>query len=299
MKDKELDILLKYALKPEYEPDVKLNNEILALLKTKSEDIHSNAESYVNKKNVSSFRMKKPFIITLRAAAVILIIFSVGTAGVYAANYLLRKAIVTEHGISVGNEEYVDDDALAEPFEEVPEEKVDKTHGGASDKWLTKEVVLTNGTYQNTYYTYSNYADATEDTRLANLFSEPIGESTDTTYVETIELADGKEKEDGYKNYELDSFFKCGEGTVFVSQSVMEGVDADAAHSVSLGKTDNERTYISGTGYEFTLVDDVATENGTTRTYVMVSYNDNIGYMYFENMSEKEIHSVLDKVLLQ
>ena len=50
------------------------------------------------------------------AAAVVLI----GSAGVYAATQLLKTPEVTEHTITVGNTEYVDDDAIMATEASVP-----------------------------------------------------------------------------------------------------------------------------------------------------------------------------------
>jgi hypothetical protein len=71
-----------------------------------------------------------------------------------------------------------------------------------------------------------------------------------------------------------------------------------------MNKTDNERNYTSKSGIEFTLVDDIeAKVNGGTEdgisTYVMISYGDVSGFMIFEEMTDDEIHEILDKVVVE
>ena len=310
MENKELDIMLSKALKPSYAPSDALNKALIEKLRNKgnggntgggSED--GNVVEFANKKTTKKNSGKTVHFL-IRAAITMLILTSVGAVGVYAANYFLKKTTVYDHGISVGNQEYTKDEDLAEPWEPVPETKEGTFEGGPDDKWEKKEVVLTNGVYRNSYYYYPDYESAIEDTMIDNLFSEPIGEATSICFVETVELSGDEIKENGYKEYELDSWFSCNGKAVFLSQAKQEGVEEDAAYSVIMNKTDNERNYTSKSGIEFTLVDDIeAKVNGGTEdgisTYVMISYGDVSGFMIFEEMQDDEIHEILDKVVVE
>ena len=306
MNDKELDIMLSNALKPSFSPDDSLNKKLMEMLRGNDKDgtggTGSPSSNKAAKKKDSTGRKNitaNPVKAFIRAAIVILAIASIGTVGVYAASYFLKKTTVYDHGISVGNQDYVNDEDLAEPWEEVPEENQGTFEGGPDDKWDTKEVILTNGVYQNSYYTYSTYEKAIEDTCIDNIFSEPIGTPDSICYVETIELPGSDATQIRYENYELCSTFDCNGKRVFVSQSKNKGVAEDSAFSVILNKSANERTYVSKSGIEFTLVDDVGTnlENGV-RTYVMISYYRVHGYMSFDDMNDDEIHEILDKVVI-
>ncbi|MBO6165739.1 MAG: hypothetical protein J6O17_05120 [Eubacterium sp.] len=310
MEDKELDIMLSNVLKPSFSPDESLNMKLKEMLRGKDNDGTGGTGSQNSNMKVVKTAAKKtlkkntsPVKAFIRAAIVILAIASIGTVGVYAANYFLKKTTVYDHGISVGNQEYVNDEELAEPWEDVSVTKEGTFEGGPDDLWDTKEVVITGGAYQNSYYTYSTYEKAIEDTCLDNIFMEPIGEPYSICYVETEELPGEAAGQILYKDYELDSTFNCNGKEVFVAQSKTDGVSSDSAYSVILNKTGNERTYISKSGIEFTLVDDVEAkqEGGTPdgiRTYVMLAYDDAKGYIAFDDMKDSEIHEILDKVVI-
>lgn len=302
MEDKELDIMLSNVLKPSFSPDESLNMKLKEMLRGKDNDGTGGTGSQNSNMKAAKKTLKKntsPVKAFIRAAIVILAIASIGTVGVYAANYFLKKTTVYDHGISVGNQDYVNDEDLAEPWEEVPEENQGTFEGGPDDKWDTKEVVLTNGVYQNSYYTYSTYEKAIEDTCIDNIFSEPIGTPVSICYVETIEQPGSDATQIRYENYELDSSFDCNGKSVFVSQSKSKGVAEDSSYSVILKKSGNERNYTSKSGIEFTLVDDVgAKPEGGSRTYVMISYYRVSGYMSFDDMTDSEIHEILDKVVI-
>ena len=100
----------------------------------------------------------------------------------------------------------------------------------------------------------------------------------------------------------MDSTFDCNGKTVFVSQSKAEGIAENAAYSVIMNKTSNERSYTSKSGIEFTLVDDIEAKVGGTEsgvsTFVMIAYGKYVNYIRFDNMTDDEIHDIMDKVII-
>ena len=85
-------------------------------------------------------------------------------------------------------------------------------------------------------------------------------------------------------------------------ESVMSGnVAADCAISIRLENTNNKRTYISPSQIEFTLVDEITTDDGgtLTKTFVMISYNNCSGYIAFVDLTEDEIHQILDTFVVR
>ena len=290
MKDKNIDLILQDALKANYEPNRELNDKLIAELEARSEN-----------PSVAVDRQKPAFSVrTLaRIAAAFVIVAMVGTVGVVAANHFLKKPTVTDHRISVGNEDYIDEEEIAKPAEEVPEESISSQEGGPDDRWLKKEVTLTNGAYRHTDYTYPDYESAVADTEMPNLFSTQIGEAESVVYSETEEVKDGTPVEGGYRSYELNSSFRVNEGSVFVLQSYADGIADDSAYVIPISNRNNERDYTSKNGLDFTLVDEEPAEtDGVVRTVVMIAYDKYTGYIMFEGLSEDEIHTVLDRVVI-
>ena len=269
MTDKELNIeaLLKKSLQPNFEPDDKLNNNTLEL-------IEKMKENSTDKKSAGVILLSKQRSIYFlpKVAAAVIVFALIFTGGVYAANYIMNKVImnkviVTDHGVSVGNEEYIDDEELSKPYESVSEETKNEYEPGADDKWLTKKEVLTNGSFLNTFYTYPDYETMISDTRFENIFDGIEPESKDPIY--TITELDPITKE-----YSIDVNFNYGEGEFHLYQDVIEGnVADDAVFSIPITSKENERNYKAKTGLEYTLVDGTNIDN-EKETTVLISYNE-------------------------
>lgn len=275
MKDK-MDFLLESALQPNDSPDIELNEKIIEM------------SAKVRKHKPESFVLK-----LAKTAAIVIGVVSVGSVSVYAASQVIKKVFVTDHTISVGNPDYVDDDAIARD-EKIPTiENVLHEDGDASVKWLTKDVQVVGGYATNTYYTYPDYETALSDTGLDNWFREPFEDVSDVTYVLT-------ETED-HTDKSINATYFYHDGSFFVSENIMAGnVAEDVANSILLKNTNNVREYTSGSGYEFTLVDEISEgEEGTiTTTFVMIAYDDYYGYISFNDLSDEEIQSILNTVII-
>ena len=288
MTDKELNIesLLKKSLQPNFEPDDKLNNSTLEL-------IEKMKENSTDKKSAGVILLSKQRSVYFlpKVAAAVIVFALIFTGGVYAANYIMNKVIVTDHGVSVGNEEYIDDEELSKPYESVSEETKNEYEPGADDKWLTKKEVLTNGLYLNTFYTYPDYETMVSDTRFENIFDGMEPESKDAIYTIT-------EIDEITKEYSIDANFNYGEGEFHLYQDVIEGnVADDAVFSIPITSKENERNYKAKTGLEYTLVDGTNIDN-EKETTVLISYNEYNGYLSFSNLSEDEIHEILDHIVI-
>lgn len=275
MKDN-MDIILEAALQPNILPDTDLNEKIIAM------------SVATGKQNTTSTVLR-----LARVAAIFLIVICVGSVSVYAAGKLIKKVFVTDHTISVGNPDYVDD-AVVAMDEEMVDVK-DKSHedGDGSVRWLTKDVQVVGGYTTNTYYTYKDYATAILDTGLHNWFHEVVGDVESITYVLS-------ENED-FTEKSINASYYYHDGSFQVSENVVTGnIASDVANSITLKNTDNVREYTSVSGYEFTLVDQIMeSEDGViTTTFVMIAYDDYYGYISFDNLSDEEIKSILDTVII-
>ena len=276
MNDNILDERLRLMLQPDIEPDEELNRLIL-------------------KKASEKGRRKRGARYFLpRVAAAVLIVAVVGTGGVYAANYILDKVKVIDGGMYVGNDDYMTEETFSDSTEEVKVEDVGEEKPGPNDKWISKKSNLVSGVYRNDYYTYSDYKTMIEDTDFDNIFtSEPLTLSS-AIYTVTDMGADTKE-------YSIDVIFTDdNEREVFLYLSYMIGnVVDDAVFSVPLIDGENERVYTSESGLEFTLVDSKRSDDSDEKkTSVLISYDRYRGSIDFTNLSEDEIHDILDTITI-
>ena len=243
-KDTNFDNMMHKALAPNFTPSDELNNKILFRKPTKK------------KATVSLI----PKIIA--AAAGVLI---VGSLSVYAGTRIYKKVFVTDHAISVGNTEYVIDEAIA---------TMDITEPQSPG-------------YNTVHQEYDTYAEAMEATGLGYHFRAEFEVKykvyTSVTTGPDIVLSD------------LNTTFLYSDGEFDVHYSVAEGnIAEDAAYSVRLENTSNRRDYVTTYGAEFSLVDE--TVDGKTKTYVLVCYDDVEGYLAFYNLSDNEIYEVLESL---
>ncbi len=271
----DMDILLEEALKPDISPSRETNQKIL-------------------NKGAKCENHRRLVFVLARVVAIFIAVICVGSMGVYAASRLIKKAFVSEHAISTGPLDDDDDAAIAADEEAVQIKEVSHEDGDETVKWITKDVQILNGNITNTYYTYEEYATAVSDAGLDNWFSKTYENTASATYVVT-------EAED-FKEYCVDSCILYHDGSFFVSESVIRGnVSGDERHSIKIENKNNERKYTAASGYEFTLVDEI-TEDEAGRlvtTVVMVAYDDYFGYISFNNLTEKEIHSILDTFVIR
>lgn len=276
MNDNILDERLRLMLQPDIEPDEELN--ILILKKASEKGRRKRGARYF----------------LPRVAAAVLIVAVVGTGGVYAANYILDKVKVIDGGMYVGNDDFMTEETFSDSTEEVKVEDVGEEKPGPNDKWISKKSNLVSGVYRNDYYTYSDYKTMIEDTDFDNIFtSEPLTLSS-AIYTVTDMGADTKE-------YSIDVIFADdNEREVFLYLSYMIGnVADDAVFSVPLIDGENERVYTSESGLEFTLVDSKRSDDSDEKkTSVLISYDRYRGSIDFTNLSEDEIHDILDTITI-
>lgn len=299
MENRELDAMLKQSLQPAIQAEESLDRAILERLADPSDAGgdgigNDQAGNGMTGKDMTGKGIKgRAFQRNLpKAAAIVLAILVIGTGTVYAAGYIYNKIIVTDHGVSIGNEEYIIDEELAKPVEYAPVEEVATQEPGEGDQWLSMKKEKVSGQFFNTYYTYPDYQTAIGDTRFESLFSELPGKKQGVfdSVIYSITEEDGD-----VISYSLDACFDL-EDKIFCTHQMMadEGFTEDDAFGVSMQQTGNVRTYLSGSGTEFTLVDDLEREQ---YTIVLIFREKDLGYLSFQGFSEEEIHHILDAVI--
>ena len=296
-RDQNMEKLLREALRPELSPSAELNERILS------------GDTVVDTKKQKD-GIRKWYILPKAAVAAAAIVL-VSSAGVYAATRLLSDPVVTDHSISVGNTEYVDDDAIMATEEPPTITNISSEKGDENVKWLTKDVEIVNG-YTNTRYTYATYEEAAAEAGMDQWLSSEYYVTEESAGFTDIEGDGYHSKEvyadfrvitgiegDGYHNKEVDADFRVKEGRIHINESLADaGVAEDAAYSILLQHPSNERTYTAENGLQYKLIDDVAGEEQSTITYVMIAYDKYTGYLSFEGMTDEEIHEVLEDVKL-
>ncbi len=291
--DNNIDRLLKKSLEADYKPDERLDEELLYYFQN---DKRKNEDD--KKVNLRMHKLKKDakraaFIrMAQSAAAAILVFIILGSGTAYAVNAIMEKARVTEHGMSVGNEEYLSDEDLAEPLDDVNVDVIGEEEPGPDDKWISKRTEVVSGIYQNVYYTYQDYTTMIEDTPFESVFKEIPGEESSSEYVIT-------DLDEVTREYSMGTIFNVGDGEVYLNLDYIEGnVAEDAAFGISLGSTSNEREYVTGSGINFTLADSVKDtgEGEEAVTTTLISYKKYRGSIQFIGLDEEEIYNVLENV---
>ncbi len=238
-----------------------------------------------NKTVILSSYMK----IICKAAAFFLLIACFSSTTVYATASIFRKVVVTEYGIF--SEDFWEDWDLAyeeeNTEEQVQVEQGEHAVGDDSVNWITKDVEIVNGYATNTYYTYESYEKAIADFELDAWF-EKIPGNVETITAVLSETPDFTEKS-------VDAVYAYGKGSFWIYESTITG-NAGMAYGVSLDNTGNIRQYTNKNGYIYTLVDEKRDEQITT--YVMILYGEYRGFISFSNLTEREIHTLLDQICI-
>ena len=277
----ELDSVLSQALRPAFSPSSELNRQLLS------------GEAKIDGSRQKA-AMKKMYMLP-KVAAVVLAILCVGGAGVYAATQLLKKPTVTEHGISVGNTEYIDDAAIAKTEEPVTTNQLSYEEGTADTLWTSKTVTEVNG-YVTTTYAFDSYTKARQEAGIGTKFTQEY----EPEYEDGIHYS--VTENEGFRESELSANLKYQEGSFTVLQSRSEeGFAEDHAYSIKLQNTSNERDYSTKDGVTFHLVDETISgeEGNDVNTYVMIATDSYEGFIGFRGLSEEQIHEVLDTVVIE
>lgn len=287
MEKKELDSLLKQSLTPDEQADAGLNAAILERLEDPSF-----AEQKQEKKHIRHWSKG----LVVKVAAVALAVLAVGAGTTYAAGRIMGRVAVRETRLAIGDnaEAYVSREYHRDP---VPQggydiEVTEWVMGGPNDNWLRKEVLRVENCYNSNYY-YSDYETAISDAGYPNVFTTILGKQEQVIY-QTVQCMEGSKPR---SQIYLDC--RYGERGGLWRLEQMQRGDKNSGRlgvstiSMPMTHSDNVRTYVSANGTEFTLVDDMQGPI-VKNTVVMIDCEKMIGDMIFRDMTEDEIHQVLD-----
>lgn len=291
MKDK-LDELLKDSFVPNMAPSEELNDKILSSIQDDAQKV------------VKTQKREKGKRSTLMKVAVAFLGIAIAMpAVVYAAEQFIeiRNAYISKNSVAMGNMEYVPEEVL-EPEKEPVRKSKGKVMGTAEDKWISKEETRV-GSIKGVTYEYSDYKTAMEESGLDNWFT--------TEYETCYEGACGgnvvyrQSKDSFFQVYDISATLKYKDGYFKVTEMKFKGsVAEDYYYSISIDEMENPREYVNKAGAGFALVDNTKTvegEKGSVEeesTVVIIRYGMYCGSLEFYNLSEKEIHQVLDTLTI-
>lgn len=291
MKDK-LDELLKDSLAPNMAPSEELNDKILGSMQDNEQNI------------VKMPKRKKRNL--MKVAVAFLAITIAMPAAVYAAEQFIeiRNAYISKDSVSMGNIEYIPEETQ-EPENEPVEKskgKSKKVMGTAEDKWISKEETRV-GSIKGVTYEYADYKTALEESGLENWFTTEYEAYYEEDYGGNVVYKEAKAS--FFKAHNISVALKYKDGYFKVTEMKFEGsVAEDYLFSVPIDEMENPREYVNKAGAGFALVDNrktVESEKGTIEeesTIVIIRYGMYCGSLEFYDLSEKEIHQILDTLTI-
>lgn len=253
----------------------------------------------------------------LKAAALLLALgFSGGV--VHGASEYFRNVEHMKYGLATNNKNIdtedvnnsIENNKLTEDNEEIQIISTEK--GGDDVLWETKEVRQetsfgyisddsiewkedTPDIVDITEYSYKDYSKAIKDTGFTGLFTksfEQVGDSIYTQYRRRVNDTNDRDN--------LISNFKYSNGSFKVDESRVLDWDGTELDTVVISSSSegvkNQREYISKNGHMFKLSDD--NETGKLRTTVLVSYDEYTAIITFFDLSDNEIHEILDTITI-
>lgn len=260
-------------------------------------------------------KIKKRFI----KAAAILLVLSLSGGSAYAAVSYFRNTDHFKYGIETAEDSVETKTETSSQFSDVqlPDKESDvkvlsTETGDRNTSWISKEIRQeTNYVYESddgvswkestpdvqiiTQYKYANYATAGREHNLPALFSKTY---TQDGTITLEEYRHQSENEAFSKNLQGDYQYEGGHFSVNMTKDCdWDGQDSISAVITSTEPVKNQREYTASSGYSFKLSDD--TELGTLRTTTLISYNEYNIILSFFDLSDEEIHEILDSVIIE
>lgn len=269
--------------------------------------------SDLKEKEKKAMKIKK----YLAKAAAILLIVSISGGTAYAAVSYFKNIQHFDHGLAtsdIASEENTTSQFsdVRLPDKDTEVEVLSTETGNEKTAWLSKETRQeTNYIYASddginwkedtpdiqiiTKYQYSDYAAAKEEHGLPELFSKTY----DLIRNVTLEEYRHKSEEQVFsKNLQADYKYENGSFTINMEKDCQwNGEDSEIAVITSTKPVKNQREYTASNGYCFKLSDD--TESGTVRTTTLISYKEYHIILSFFDLSDEEIHEILDSIVIE
>lgn len=239
-----------------------------------------------------------------KVAAILFLVAFAGTASAIAASqiYKMKETKLGEDVIYIGEFDKpvdIDDESVHRVGSGTPI-SVSNKDSNANELWLEKYIE----TYENgdiiTKYSFENYDNAIRFFELDSNFIKLPGRIESVT-ASDLNKADIIKNNETVHTYDLRSTtitsdwqFETGSYHL-IEHYVVGAVATNAYIARNLYEAENERTYVSKNGIEFTLVDGYESEYKDNKiTMVLLRSDQYFGAISFKNLKEKNIRTVLD-----
>lgn len=260
----------------------------------------------------SSMNMKR----NISKVAALLLVLGFSGGVVHGASEYFKNVEHMKYGLTTNNK-YIDTETvnksiennkLSDDNEEIQIISTEKGDGNVL--WETKEVrqeasigyisddgiewkESTPDIVDITEYSYKNYSKAIKDTGFKGLFTKSFEQEGYSIYTQYRRgVTNGNDRDN------LISNFKYSNGSFKVDESRVLDWDGTELDTVVISSSSegvkNQREYISKNGHMFKLSDD--NETGELRTTVLVSYDEYTAIITFFELSDNEIHEILDTI---
>lgn len=250
-----------------------------------------------------------------RIAAAVVLLIGIGTMSTLAYGKIFKETKADEEFMYVGRDDFreqwaEDEEKYGEAtvYEPEYEEPVIK-QGTENTLWVEKRTQKVkkqegvNSTDKITTYVYDSYEKAAKDKKFDQWFADLPGE------IDTLTVKEQK-WDNIFYTYTLRGLYKYGSGLYDFEQMTFGDritVADDAFYTDFVKEPENVRKYTNKNGVLFTLTDGIAGYDkegfsvaGETKvTSIIVCYGKYLGEIQFKDMSEKEIHNVLDCFVLE
>lgn len=269
------------------------DKNIEKLLSAVDDTYINEALEYRKRSNVSALPVSAG--LGIKIAAGVLAILAVGAITVYAAGKLLSKPEIEEHKIIIHNLDYRNPDTPKYDWHITKDDPVsEEVEGGENDKWFLKKTTYY-GNYRIVYYVYDDYDKAMSECTLDRWFKVHPGKLKSFSW--QTELDDS----DKIRSYVATAIVEYEDTEYYYSEHNYPDKDDDCGGlQIKVNDPYNERTYTNKNGTEFVIIDDEEYWGDTymgVYSYVMFSYDNYYGIFTFENMTDEQIHEVLDALV--
>ena len=246
-------------------------------------------DSYIEEamtfKKASVMSLKKVAGIVAAAIAVIII----GTVGTIAVvhNRELKKVTVESNSISVGTKPLNWDEPRESTDEVIDPSNPDEIVMGDEDTgWVTKKVI-TRDYLNEEIFCYDDVSQALKDYKAPFYLDHIIGELV------AAEITKEYDEEWRFISKSISIHFVYDDGDILIQDTITEqtyyGIDFK-------GEVQNAREYENANGLNITIVDYPG--DNEMMSFVLISYDDHNGFIWFINMDDDHIHDVLDLISL-
>ena len=267
------------------------NNNVETLLSAVDEKYIAETLEFKNRSKVLPLTAN----LGVKIAAGVLAFIAIGAITVYATGKIMSKPEIEEHEIIIRNLDYEELNTQRYDWRETTDDPVsEEVEGGENDKWFLKKTTYY-GNYKTINYVYDDYDKAMSECPMDRWFESHPGELKSFSW--RMEVDDN----DTIRSYDATAIVAYEDTEYVYAEYYFPNKEDDyGSFGVEVNDPHNERTYTNANGTEYVIIDDDEYWGDTymgVYSYVMFSYDNYYGIFTFENMTDEQIHEVLDALV--